>query len=417
MCALFRMIPTRMNRLLRVIPLVVVLIATAMGVGACGTQKIHIPSSDPTYKSDVAAAQIFNERCGGCHTLSYAGTRGSAANPRTAEAINGPNFNVTCMRPAIRVLYAIENGGFSGAYMPQNIVVGQQAREVAMFVSKFAGRQAVIQPGTTACSKQAIGTLPPLTAPAQPIVTGVPTTPSAPSAGPTTKLSLAVATNGMLMFDKKALTAPAGNVQITLTNSTAIPHNVTVQVGTSGKVLGATPTFAKSSKTVTLNGLTAGTYTFYCSVPGHRQAGMVGTLTITGKGGSSSTSSSTTTTSTSSTTTSTSASSSSGALDLVSAPAGLSTAPGEAVFKSTCGACHTLAATGSTGTVGPNLDQLKPSYAIVAHQVENGGGIMPSFAHTLSVTQIESVAKYVSTVAGTVKAKKGAAAPAGNGLP
>jgi mono/diheme cytochrome c family protein len=85
------------------------------------------------------------------------------------------------------------------------------------------------------------------------------------------------------------------------------------------------------------------------------------------------------------------------------------------VFKSTCGACHTLAAAGSSGTVGPNLDQLKPSYAVVVHQVINGGGIMPSFAHTLSATQIESVGKYVSTVAGTVKAKAGSAS--GGGLP
>ncbi len=74
------------------------------------------------------------QRCAGCHTLSYAATHGSAANPRTAEAINGPNFNVRCERPVERVLYAIENGGFSGAYMPQNIFVGQQARDVAAFV-------------------------------------------------------------------------------------------------------------------------------------------------------------------------------------------------------------------------------------------------------------------------------------------
>jgi hypothetical protein len=106
---------------------------------------------------------LFSQRCGGCHTLSYAATHGSAANVRTREAINGPNFNVRCERPITRVLYAIENGGFSGAYMPQNIVVGQQADEVARFVSKYAGRQAVYQPGssTPPCNKQPIGTLPP----------------------------------------------------------------------------------------------------------------------------------------------------------------------------------------------------------------------------------------------------------------
>ena len=85
---------------------------------------------------------LFNQRCAGCHTLSYAGTHGSAPNVRTAQAINGPNFNVRCERPVVRVLYAIENGGFSGAYMPQNIVVGQQARDVAQFVATYSGRQA-----------------------------------------------------------------------------------------------------------------------------------------------------------------------------------------------------------------------------------------------------------------------------------
>jgi outer membrane protein assembly factor BamB len=80
---------------------------------------------------------------------------------------------------------------------------------------------------------------------------------------------------------------------------------------------------------------------------------------------------------------------------------------GMKVFESTCASCHTLAAAGSTGTVGPNLDQLKPSDALVVHQVTNGGGGMPAFGSTLSKTQIQSVAKYVSTVAGTKKSKPG----------
>ena len=131
---------------------------------ACGTQHISVPKSDPSYAQDVAAAHLFAQRCAGCHTLSYAGTHGSAANPRTAEAINGPNFNVRCERPVTRVLYAIENGGFSGAYMPQNIFVGQQARDVAEFVARFAGRQAPKEPDVPACVAEPIGVLPPLTA-------------------------------------------------------------------------------------------------------------------------------------------------------------------------------------------------------------------------------------------------------------
>jgi mono/diheme cytochrome c family protein len=148
-----------MSRTARYAFMVVAAVAVAFVVSACGTNHVGVPKSDPTYAADSAAAALFNQRCGGCHTLSYAGTHGSGQNPRTYEAINGPNFNVRCERPAIRILYAIENGGFSGEYMPQNIVVGQQAREIANFVARFSGRQAVIEPNTTPCSAQAVDPL------------------------------------------------------------------------------------------------------------------------------------------------------------------------------------------------------------------------------------------------------------------
>jgi cbb3-type cytochrome c oxidase subunit III len=73
---------------------------------------------------------------------------------------------------------------------------------------------------------------------------------------------------------------------------------------------------------------------------------------------------------------------------------------GEAIFKANCSSCHTLAAAGATGTVGPNLDQLKPAMAVVVRQVTNGGSIMPAFKGKLSAAQIQAVAKYVSSSAG-----------------
>jgi mono/diheme cytochrome c family protein len=77
-------------------------------------------------------------------------------------------------------------------------------------------------------------------------------------------------------------------------------------------------------------------------------------------------------------------------------------AAGKAVFSSAgCGSCHTLKAAGSTGTVGPNLDQLKPSFARVKHQVEVGGGPMPAFKGQLSAKQIDDVAAFVSSSAGS----------------
>jgi mono/diheme cytochrome c family protein len=76
-------------------------------------------------------------------------------------------------------------------------------------------------------------------------------------------------------------------------------------------------------------------------------------------------------------------------------------ANGKQVFSSAgCAGCHTLKDAGATGNVGPNLDQVKPSQSIVAHQVEVGGGAMPAFKGQLSNAQIQAVAKYVSSVAG-----------------
>ena len=149
-----------MGRTARYAASLVAAAAVAFAVAACGTQHIGVPKNSANYTADTAAALLFNQRCGGCHTLSYAGTHGSGQNPRTYQSINGPNFNQRCERPAIRVLYAIENGGFSGAYMPQNIVVGQQAREIANFVAQYSGRQAPVQPGVVQCINKPLNQLP-----------------------------------------------------------------------------------------------------------------------------------------------------------------------------------------------------------------------------------------------------------------
>ena len=77
-------------------------------------------------------------------------------------------------------------------------------------------------------------------------------------------------------------------------------------------------------------------------------------------------------------------------------------AAGKKVFLTIgCTSCHTLRDAGATGTVGPNLDDKKPPYALVIDRVTNGKGVMPSFKGRLDETQIQNVAKYVSSVAGT----------------
>lgn len=98
----------------------------------------------------------------------------------------------------------------------------------------------------------------------------------------------------------------------------------------------------------------------------------------------------------------------------------VSAAAGQTVFTQNCATCHTLAAAGSNGTAGPNLDELKPDEALVEHQVTNGGGGMPAFGSTLSKSEIDSVAKYVSSVAGkpvTPAEQKKAKEQGGGGTP
>jgi mono/diheme cytochrome c family protein len=65
-----------------------------------------------------------------------------------------------------------------------------------------------------------------------------------------------------------------------------------------------------------------------------------------------------------------------------------------------CGSCHTLGDAGTSGTVGPNLDDAKPSYERAVQQVTNGGGAMPPFKDTLTEQQIRDVAAYVSQTVG-----------------
>ena len=71
------------------------------------------------------------------------------------------------------------------------------------------------------------------------------------------------------------------------------------------------------------------------------------------------------------------------------------------MFEENCASCHTLAAANAAGTVGPNLDQLKPDKATVEHQVENGGGAMPAFKGQLSQAEIDAVSAYVADNAGS----------------
>jgi mono/diheme cytochrome c family protein len=121
----------------------IALLTAAVFSGACGSQGISVSRSSPYYRGAV----LFRDHCSGCHTLSVVGAAGSATSIKNRVRTNGPNFNIRKENPE-QVLYAIRNGGFSGAIMPENIILGEDAQAVAQFLAAYSGREAQHVPAT-----------------------------------------------------------------------------------------------------------------------------------------------------------------------------------------------------------------------------------------------------------------------------
>jgi mono/diheme cytochrome c family protein len=116
---------------------VLLCLVVAAVVAGCGGE-IEVPQDETTAHR---GAELFNERCSGCHSLDAANAYGSKppGQIQGGERTNGPNFNV---RKETRddVLFAIRNGGFSGQIMPANVVVGDDAEAVADFLAQYSGK-------------------------------------------------------------------------------------------------------------------------------------------------------------------------------------------------------------------------------------------------------------------------------------
>jgi len=121
----------------KMLALATALLALAGGLSACGTQGISLAKTNPYYRGAV----LFRDHCSGCHTLAVVGAQGSATSIKDRVKTNGPNFNIR-KENVEQVLYAIRNGGFSGAIMPENLVVGDNAMDIAQFLAKYSGLQA-----------------------------------------------------------------------------------------------------------------------------------------------------------------------------------------------------------------------------------------------------------------------------------
>jgi len=118
----------------------VLAVAAALALAACGfgEEGIAVSKDSPDYNGAV----LFATHCAGCHTLGAAGTQGTG---NRSSRTQGPNLDQRT-ETYEDALFAIQNGGFSGAIMPQNIVVGPEAEAVARFVARYAGADAEESP-------------------------------------------------------------------------------------------------------------------------------------------------------------------------------------------------------------------------------------------------------------------------------
>jgi mono/diheme cytochrome c family protein len=227
------------------------IVAAVPALSACGGVK------DP--QADVVAGkQLFVSKCGACHTLARAGTKGTTG-PNLDAAFQQPlkdGFGETAVRGVVykQILYPNRLKNAQGIKMPAKLVSGQDAHDVAAYVAmvtakggKDTGRLATAVKaagGGTATEKNGV-----ISIPADP--------------------------GGQLAYTASKAIGQAGPVTIEMPNKSSVGHDIVIDGLGKGEVVsnGGTSSFKAS--------LEAGkTYTYYCSVPGHRQAGMEGTLTV-----------------------------------------------------------------------------------------------------------------------------------------
>ena len=234
------------------------LVVAASVAGCGGLKRFNNPNLE-------TGKVLFVEKCGACHTLAHAGTRGTVGpnlDDAFAEAVaNGLGRSTIEGIVHDQVLNPNPNG-----VMPKGLLSGSDLNDVAAYVSQVAAApgqdtgllaQVLHKPGNGPPAVEKNGVL-------------------AFAADPT----------GQLSYTTRKAVATAGPVTITMTNMSGVAHNLAIQAGDSGATQGATPVLgstpisaSKATSSFRVN-LKPGTYTYFCQAPGHRMAGMWGTIVV-----------------------------------------------------------------------------------------------------------------------------------------
>jgi plastocyanin len=221
--------------------------ATALVVALAGCSFKNDAGAD-----QVKGKQLFIQRCGSCHVLAHAGTKGTTGPNLDAAFARArqDGFGTAVFRGIVykQILYPNREG-----VMPAKLVTGQNAHDVAAYVGRVAAKG-----GKDTGALATVGQ-----AQQKPLATaknGVLDIPADP--------------NGQLLYQYKNAAAPAGSLTVNSQNKSQTPHDISIVGKATGKVVkgGGTSTVKVS--------LPPGKYTFECTVPGHAAAGMKGTLTV-----------------------------------------------------------------------------------------------------------------------------------------
>jgi mono/diheme cytochrome c family protein len=234
-------------------------------LAVCGTLAAALSACEndnvPRHADLIDGKKAFAQKCGSCHTLNRAGTKGT----------QGPNLD-DAFRQALKdgfgrdtvhgvvydqIRHPAKVSKDSPAYMPAQLVTGKAAFDVASYVAASAAR-----PGKDEGK----------------LLTAVPQAGAGkPVEAKNGKLDIPADPNGQLAYITKKASAPAGQILIDSKNDASIPHDIAIE-GNGVSEKGSVVQNGGVSKITT--DLKSGTYKFFCTVPGHREGGMEGTLTV-----------------------------------------------------------------------------------------------------------------------------------------